>query len=83
MIMAHAPLRLGVLGAAKIARSFMDAVRPSPKVVVAVASRDAKRASAFARDTGVLKVHASHEALLANPAIEAVYVPLPNNLHAT
>jgi predicted dehydrogenase len=80
---AHAPLRLGVLGAAKIARVFIDAVRPSPKVVVAaVASRDAERAAAFARDTGVPKVHASYEALLDDPAIEAVYVPLPNNLHA-
>jgi D-xylose 1-dehydrogenase (NADP+, D-xylono-1,5-lactone-forming) len=82
--MAHAPLQLGVLGAARIARSFIDAVRPSRKIVVAaVASRDAERAGTFARDTGVPKVHASYEALLADPAIEAVYVPLPNNLHAT
>jgi predicted dehydrogenase len=82
--MAHLPLRLGVLGAAKIARSFIEAVRPSSKVVVAaVASRDAERAAVFARDTGVPSVHASYEALLADPAIEAVYVPLPNNLHAT
>ena len=49
--MAHAPLQLGVLGAAKIARLFIDAVRPSRKIVVAaVASRDAERAGAFARD---------------------------------
>jgi len=81
--MASAPLQLGVLGAAKIARLFIDAVRPSSKVVVAaVASRDAERAAAFARDTGVPKVHTSYEALLADPAIEAVYVPLPNSLHA-
>jgi D-xylose 1-dehydrogenase (NADP+, D-xylono-1,5-lactone-forming) len=82
--MAHAPLRLGILGAAKITHVFIDAVRPSRKVVVAaVASRDAGRAGAFARDTGVPKVHASYEALLADSTIEAVYVPLPNNLHAT
>jgi predicted dehydrogenase len=76
-------MRIGVLGAAKIARLFVDAVRPSPKITVAaVASRDVERASAFARDTGISKVHASYEALLADRDIEAVYVPLPNNLHA-
>jgi predicted dehydrogenase len=77
------PLRLGVLGAAKIARLFIEAVRPSAKVAVtAVASRDRERAAAFARDTGVPRVHADYDALLADPDIEAVYVPLPNNLHA-
>ena len=59
------------------------AVRASPKVVVAaVASRDVERATAFARDTGIANIHSTYEALLEDPAIEAVYVPLPNNLHA-
>ena len=81
---AQQPVRLGVLGAAKIARLFVDAVRGSPRVtVVAVASRDAERAAAFARDTHIPRVHASYERLLADPVVEAVYVPLPNNLHAT
>jgi xylose dehydrogenase (NAD/NADP) len=76
-------LRIGILGAAKIARLFVEAVRPSRKVVVtAIASRDAERAASFARDTGIGRVHSSYEALLADPDIEAVYVPLPNNLHA-
>ena len=49
-------LRIGVLGAARIARLFIDAVRPSSKVAVtAFASRDAERAAAFARDTGVAR----------------------------
>ena len=79
-----APLSIGVLGAARIARLFVEAVRPSAKVAVtAVASRDAGRAAAFARDTGIARVHASYDALFADPDIEAVYVPLPNNLHAT
>jgi len=77
-------LRIGVLGAARIARLFVEAVRPSRKVSVsAVASRDAERAAAFARETGIARVHASYDALFADPEIDAVYVPLPNNLHAT
>ncbi len=77
------PLRIGVLGAAKIARLFAESVRASPKVVVAaVASRDVDRATAFARDTGVARVHPTYEALLDDPEIDAIYVPLPNNLHA-
>ena len=76
-------LRIGILGAANIARSFIAGVRPSQKVtVVAVASRDAERAAAFARENGVAQVHRSYEALLADPAIDAIYNPLPNNLHA-
>ena len=77
------PLRIGILGAARIARSFVEAVRPSAKVeVAAVASRDVERATAFARELGIGRVHASYDALFADPDIEAVYVPLPNNLHA-
>ncbi len=77
------PLRIGVLGAARIARLFVEAVRPSAKVVVtAVASRGVERATAFARELGIARVHASYDALFADPDIDAVYVPLPNNLHA-
>jgi len=77
------PLRIGILGAARIARSFVEAVRPSSKIVVtAVASRDGERAAAFARELGIGRVHASYDALFADPDIDAVYVPLPNNLHA-
>lgn len=77
------PLRIGVLGAARIARLFVDAVKTSPRIVVsAVASRDAERAAAFARDTGVARVHSTYDALLADRDIDAVYIPLPNNLHA-
>jgi D-xylose 1-dehydrogenase (NADP+, D-xylono-1,5-lactone-forming) len=80
---SDSPVRIGVLGAAKIARLFVDAVRTSRKVVVtAVASRDVDRAKAFARDTGVATVHPTYEALLSDPQIDAVYVPLPNNRHA-
>jgi predicted dehydrogenase len=76
-------VRIGVLGAAKIARAFCDGVRPSSKVTVAaIASRDAAKAKAFALETGIPHIHASYEALLADPDIDAIYNPLPNNLHA-
>jgi predicted dehydrogenase len=78
-----APLRIGILGAAKIARAFIEGVRPSRKIIVAaVASRDRERGEAFARETGVARLHSSYDALLADPSIDAVYIPLPNNLHA-
>jgi xylose dehydrogenase (NAD/NADP) len=76
-------LRIGVLGAANIARLFIAGVRPSQKgVVKALAARDIARARAFADELGVPEVHTSYEALLADPNVDAVYVPLPNNLHA-
>ena len=77
------PLRIGILGAARIARQFTDGVRSSRKVeVTAVASRDAAKAEAFARDMRIARAHSSYEALLADPAIDAIYNPLPNTLHA-
>jgi predicted dehydrogenase len=50
--------------------------------VRAVASRDAERARAFANECGTLRVHATYDSLLADSAIDAIYIPLPNNLHA-
>lgn len=77
------PLRFGVLGAAKIARSFIAGVGPSPRVeVVAVASRDLAKGKQFADETGVPRAHGSYEALIDDPDVDAVYVPLPNTLHA-
>jgi D-xylose 1-dehydrogenase (NADP+, D-xylono-1,5-lactone-forming) len=76
-------LRIGVLGAANIARSFIAALRGSTKVdVCAVASRDSAKAAAFAKETGVAQSFGSYEAMLADQSIEAIYNPLPNNLHA-
>jgi len=76
-------LRIGVLGAAKIARMFVSGVAPSSSVVVsAVASRSADKAEQFARESGVPRFHDSYEALLADPEIDAIYNPLPNSLHA-
>jgi predicted dehydrogenase len=76
-------MRIGVLGAARIAPAAL--VRPAHKVfdveVAAVAARDRPRAVAFAGRHGIPVVHASYEAVLADPMLDAVYVPLPNGLH--
>jgi len=78
------PLRIGILGAARIAP--MALVRPAQQVpeaaVVAVAARDPARARAFAAKHGIGRVADSYDALLADPEIDAVYNPLPNSLHA-
>ena len=78
-----APLRIGILGTAKIARSFVEGVRPSTKVTVtAIASRNAAAAEGFAREFALARHFGSYEALLADGEIDAVYIPLPNSLHA-
>ena len=77
------PVRYGVLGAANIARSFTRGLAGSQfAVVAAVASRSADKAAAFASEMGIPRSHGSYEALLADPAIDAIYNPLPNDLHA-
>jgi predicted dehydrogenase len=77
------PLRYGILGAANIARQFTRGMAGSALATVdAVASRSAGKAAAFAAELGIPRHHASYEALLADPAIDAIYIPLPNDLHA-
>ena len=82
--MTQSPLRIGVLGAARIAP--MALIRPARQVsgveVVAIAARDATRAAKFAARHGIPVVHASYDALLADASIDAIYNPLPNGLHA-
>lgn len=77
------PLRIGILGCANIAKQFTRDVRESDRVRVdAVASRNADTAAAYAAANGIARHHGSYEALLADPAIDAIYIPLPNSLHA-
>ncbi len=75
-------LRWGVLGTAKIGR---EKVIPSMQKgtfseVIAIGSAN-KQAKTIATDCNISTVHDSYEALLADPAVEAVYIPLPNHLH--
>jgi predicted dehydrogenase len=76
-------LRWGILSTADIARGkVVPGMRTSPRSeVVAIGSRDEARARAAAAELGIPRVHGSYEALLADPEIDAVYIPLPNHLH--
>ena len=76
------PVKWGVLSTANINRLFVVGARQAEGVeVVAVASRSPSRAAQFAGEYGLRRTHDSYESLLADPEIEAVYIPLPNSLH--
>ena len=76
------PLRWGVLGPGTIANTFALAVREGTRSqVVAVGSRDADRASIFARRHGVARSHGSYQALVEDQGVDAVYVATPHSEH--
>src|SRR5659263_263408 len=76
------PLHWGVLSTALINEKMLPgAARSSDVEVVAIASRDARRAEAFAARWGIGRAYGSYDALLSDDAVDAVYVPLPNGLH--
>jgi len=76
-------VRWGVLGVAKIAtEKVIPAMqRGEWSEVTAIASRDRKKAEAAAGPLGIKKAYGSYEELLRDPDIEAIYNPLPNQLH--
>ena len=78
-------LRWGILSTADIARTkAIPGIRRADRCrIVAIASRDLARAEAAAAEAGIPAAHGSYEALLADPHLDAVYIPLPNHLHAT
>ncbi|MUL47062.1 Gfo/Idh/MocA family oxidoreductase [Mycobacterium sp. CBMA293] len=78
------PLRIGILGAARIAP--MALIKPAKDntevVVAAVAARDVEKATDFAARHGIATAYGSYDQLLADPELlDAVYIPLPNGLH--
>jgi predicted dehydrogenase len=76
------PLRIGVLGAARIAeRGIVVPARATGARLVAIAARDRVRAEEYARAHGIERVLPSYADVLADPEVEAVYDPLPNALH--
>jgi predicted dehydrogenase len=78
----HRPVRLGIMGTGLILERFLPGADRSRAIdVVAVASRDAERARSFAAAHGISRSFGSYEALLADPDVDAVYIPLPNSMH--
>jgi predicted dehydrogenase len=78
-----APLRIGILGAARIAdEGIVAPARTLGHEVVAVAARDRTRAEAFAAEHGIATVHDSYADVIADPDVELVYNALVNSLHA-
>jgi predicted dehydrogenase len=77
------PIRWGVLGTAAIATSrFMPAMKGATAArLVAIASRSAAKAKAVADEFGIPRHFGSYVALIDDPEIDAVYVPVPNHLH--
>jgi D-xylose 1-dehydrogenase (NADP+, D-xylono-1,5-lactone-forming) len=76
-------MRWGILGPGRIARSFLTGLaRSATERAVAVGSRDLDRARAVADDFDVPRAYGSYPELLDDEAVEAVYVALPNSMHA-
>jgi predicted dehydrogenase len=81
--MTDQKIRWGIISTAGIGRrAVIPAIRASRNGLLAgIASRDAARAAQFATENGFARSFGSYEALLDDPAIDAVYNPLPNSLH--
>jgi predicted dehydrogenase len=75
-------VKWGFLSTATINDKLLPGAEASPDVdLVAVASRDARRAEAYARERGIERSYGSYDELLADPDVEAVYISLPNSMH--
>ena len=75
-------MRLGLLSTAAINGEILAAAAETDRVdVVAVGSRDAARAAAYAAERGIPRAHGSYDDLLTDADVDAIYVSLPNGLH--
>ncbi|RVW71317.1 putative oxidoreductase [Vitis vinifera] len=83
--MAETPIQFGILGCAEIARKVSRAITLAPNATLyAVGSRSLEKARRFAAANGFppsAKIYGSYEAVLDDPGVDAVYVPLPTSLH--
>jgi predicted dehydrogenase len=76
-------IRWGIISTARINRRIAPGLIASPRTqLVGVASRDRARAEQAAQQLGAQQAFGSYDALLASEAIDAVYISLPNSLHA-
>jgi predicted dehydrogenase len=76
-----APLGWGVLGTGGIVRRWLPGFRAAGETLVALGSRDRERAASAAAELGAAR-GGTYQDVLSDPAVEAVYVALPNALHA-
>jgi predicted dehydrogenase len=75
-------MRLGLLSTANINKEILHGAAESDLVdVVAVGSRDAANAQAYAAEHGIGRAHGSYEDLLGDDEVDAVYISLPNGMH--
>ncbi|KVH98591.1 uncharacterized oxidoreductase At4g09670-like [Cynara cardunculus var. scolymus] len=83
--MAETPIRFGILGCAEIARKVSRAISLAPNAALyAVGSRSLEKATKFAASNGFpesAKIYGSYDAVLDDPNVDAVYIPLPTSLH--
>ena len=77
------PLRIGLLGASRIAElAVTEATHETGDIRAAVAARDPERARAYAADHGYDEIRDGYEALIADDTLDLIYIGLPNGLHA-
>jgi predicted dehydrogenase len=75
--------RWGIIGTANIARAaFLPALRAAGGIPAAVVGRDLARAEHYAREHGIARAMAGYQNLIDDLAIDAIYIALPNSLHA-
>jgi D-xylose 1-dehydrogenase (NADP+, D-xylono-1,5-lactone-forming) len=79
----QATLRWGLLGTARINRAVIPVIRESSRGTLdAVASRSIERARDYAAEWNIPRAIGSYGAMLEDPAIDAIYISIPNSLHA-
>lgn len=75
-------VRYGIIGAGKIAHRFADSLSREGDELYAISGRSIRKMEAFAKEHPCQKVYLSHEELIEDPEVEAVYLSLPNFMHA-
>jgi predicted dehydrogenase len=77
-------VRWGIIGTANIARRFfLPAVREAGAEVAVVAGRNPERTTRWASDNMIGRAITGYQELIDDPGVDALYIPLPNALHAT
>ncbi|KUJ61248.1 hypothetical protein AR687_13745 [Flavobacteriaceae bacterium CRH] len=74
---------MGIMSTANVSRSFIEVLKGSSTIkITAIASRNLEKAKSFAKEFSIEKAYASYQEMLDDPELDAVYIPLPNSMHA-